>query len=203
MPIELPASIDGKPIIRLEDGTEIIDLAMPSQKIIEAQPMTTVYIVDRETAMRVDAISAITLGSTKHVEKILKFNDISNPFCIDEGYILFVPDLIFADINLNARGGTRSREKLDIRNQYIDPEKGSKLDPTLAEFSARQKVKKADPSKSTPPLPPNFANPGDKEIEIKGGKIYFGLGVSKTKEDTAQPQSKSEFLAKLVSNRKK
>lgn len=202
MPIELPASIDRKPLIRLEDGTEIIDLAMPSQKLVAAQPMTSIYIVDDETAMRVDAIAAITLGSITHVEKILKFNDISNPFSIDAGYILFIPDLIYADINLNTAGG-RAREKLDIRNQYIDPEKGSKLDPMLAEYSTRQKAKKADPSKSTPPLPPNFANPGDKEIEIKGGKIYFGLGVSKTKEDTAPPQSKSEFLAKLVSNRKK
>jgi len=202
MPIELPASVDRKPIIQLEDGTEIIDLTIPSQRIIQAQPMINYYLVDNETSMRVDVIAQVTMGSQLHIEKILKFNDISNPFSIDENYILFVPDLIYAEINLNTSGG-RDRQKFDIRDQYIDPAKKSKLDPSLGKFNERNKPKKADASKTAPPLPPNFANIGDKEIEIKGGKIYLGANVSKNGNEADQPISKSEFLAKLIKNRNK
>ena len=202
MPIELPATIDQKPIIQLEDGTEIIDLTVPSQKIIQAQPMINYYLVSKDTAMRADVIAKITMGSQLHVEKILKFNDISNPFTIDEGFILFVPDLIYAEINLNT-SGNRNQQKFDIRDQYIDPQKKSKLDPTLGKFNERDKPKKADASKTAPPLPPNFANIGDKEIEIKGGKIYLGPNVSKSGNESEQPMSKSEFLAKLIKNRNK
>jgi hypothetical protein len=198
--INLPNTIDKKPIIELEDGTEIIDLFVQSQKNVVDQPMTNFVLVNRETAMRIDAISQIALGSLDNVEKMLKFNDISNPFIIDVGDILFVPDLLYAKINMNTEGAN-SQQKLDIRNQYIQPEKETKLDPTLGKFDKRNKPKKADPSKTAPPLPPNFANVGDREIEIRGGKIFFGPNVSKNSEECEQPLSKSEFLAKLIKNR--
>jgi len=142
------------------------------------------------------------MGSTAQTEKMLKFNDISNPFTIDTGDLLFVPDPIYANINMKF-GTAAEKQKFDIRNQYIDPEKISKLDPTLGKFDNRNKPKKADPSKTTPPLPPNFANFGDKEIEIKGGKIYFGSAVSKNSNEVNAPLSKTEFLSKLLKNNQK
>lgn len=200
MPIALPATVDSKPVITLDDGTEILDLTQQSLDIKQDQPMINFVLVNDETAMRVDAISQIALSSVIHTEKMLKFNDISNPFIIDVGDILFVPDLVYANINM--RGGSgRDRQKFDLREQYIDPEKISKLDPTLGKFDQRNKPKKADPSKTTPPLPPNFANIGEKEIEIKGGKIYFGPNVSKDRNECEEPLTKSEFLAKLIKNR--
>jgi hypothetical protein len=200
MPIELPATVDRKRIIQLENGTEIVDLFEQSLDIKNAQPMVNYYFVDQETSMRIDVISQVAMGSVLHIEKMLKFNDISNPFTINEEQILFVPDLIYAEINLNS-SGDRDREKFDIRDQYIDPEKKSKLDPSLGKFNERNKPKKADPSKTAPPLPPNFANIGDKEIEIRGGKIVFGPNVSKNGNECEEPLSKSEFLAKLIKNR--
>lgn len=198
--INLPNTIDKKPLYQKEDGTVIVDLTKQSVKLVTDQPMTGYYLVSDETAMRIDAISQITLGTIDNTEKMLKFNDISNPFTVDVGDLLFIPDLMYAKLNMTSNNNT-DQQKLDIRNQYIDPEKESKLDPTLGKFDKRNKPKKADPSKSTPPLPPNFANIGDKEIEIRGGKIFFGPNVSKNGNECEEPLSKSEFLAKLIKNR--
>jgi|694.fasta_scaffold20854_14 hypothetical protein len=198
--INLPNTIDKKPIFEKEDGTVIIDLTKQSLNLVVDQPMTNYYLVSDETAMRVDIISQVALGSVDNVEKMLKFNDISNPFTIDIGDLLFVPDLLYARMNLNSEGAN-DQQKLDIRNQYIQPEKESKLDPTLGKFDKRNKPKKADASKTAPPLPPNFANIGDQEIEIRGGKIFFGPNVSKNGNECEEPLSKSEFLAKLIKNR--
>lgn len=200
MPFELLATVDSKPVITLENGTEIIDLVQQSMDIKEDQPMINFALVNDETSMRIDIISQIVFGTTLHIEKLLKFNDISNPFTIDTGDMLLIPDLIYANINMRSSSGNQT-QKFDIRNQYIDPEKESKLDPTMAAFDKRDKPKQADPTKTTPPLPPNFANIGEKEIEIKGGKIFFGPNVSKDRNQCEEPLSKSEFLAKLIKNR--
>lgn len=216
MPIQLPATVDNKPAITqsmaiwykdngvlnytITKDVQIIDLSQQSLNIKQDQPMVNYVLVNDETSMRIDVISQVAMGSTIHTEKMLKFNDISNPFTIDTGDLLFVPDLFYATLNMK-NDGARNKQKTDIRNQYIDPEKESKLDPNLGKFDARNKPKAADPSKSAPPLPPNFANIGDKEIEIKGGKIFFGPNVSKNGSECDEPLSKSEFLAKLIKNR--
>lgn len=200
MPIELPATIDKKPIIRLENGDSIIDLTQASVNIITPILFTNYILVNDETEMRIDLISQIALGSLNHSEKMLKMNGISNPFTIDTGDLLYVPDLMNANMNMSSTAGNQ-KQKQDIRNQYIDPGKASTLDPNLGKYDKRDKPKAADPSKTAPALPPNFANVGDKEIEIKGGKIFFGPNVSKNGNECEEPLTKSEFLAKLIKNR--
>ena len=200
--INLPNTIDNKPLYIKDDGEEIVDLTLQSLKIVVDQPMTNFFMVVEETAMRIDVISLIALGSVDNTEMMLKFNDISNPFSINIGDILFVPDIMYARMNLAVQAGN-DQQKLDIRNQYIEPEKASKLDPSFSKYNIRNKPKKADASKAGPALPPNFANIGEKEIEIKGGKIFFGPNVSKNGKKCEEPLSKSDFLAKLIKNRLK
>jgi hypothetical protein len=200
MPIGLPSTVDSKPVFRLENGLDIVDLTSPSMNIISPLLFNGYYLVNDETSMRIDLITQLSMGSLNQSEKMLKMNDISNPFTIDTGDILFIPDLMNANMNMRATADN-VRQKQDIRNQYIDPGKASTLDPTLGNYDKREKPKAADPSKTAPALPPNFANVGDKEIEIKGGKIFFGPNVSKNGNECEEPLSKSEFLAKLIKNR--
>lgn len=183
-----------------ENRVQILDFTEASLKYVVDPFFTDYVLVNDETSMRIDVIAKISMGNITNTEKMLKFNGISNPFTIDSGDLLFVPDQIMSNINMNANLN-RTAEKLDIRNQYIDPEKASKIDPTLGTFEKRDKPKAADPSKTTPALPPNFANIGEKEIEIRGGKIHFGPNISQNKNECNEPISKSEFLAKLIKNR--
>lgn len=93
-----------------------------------------------------------------------------------------------------------------IRKQYIDSSKASKKDTRLQSIEnkrkeAIQKRSQASSSPSTNNLPPNIAEEGDREVVIKGGKIYFGPDVSRNKQECEEPLSKSEFLARLIKNR--
>ena len=95
-----------------------------------------------------------------------------------------------------------------VRNQYIDVSKKAQSDPKLAlaeinRKDAQIKVAEGIGLPSLNNLPPNIAEAGDREIVIKGGKIYFGPDVSKGKQECEVPLTKSEFIAKLIKNRLK
>ena len=91
-----------------------------------------------------------------------------------------------------------ANDKEDVRKQYLTPEKSSKVDPTLQAFNKREQPKKLETNDA---LPPNYADFGDQEIQIRNGKLYFGPNVTKSKEACEDPISKSEFIAKLIKNR--
>ena len=157
------------------------------------------FLVTDETSMRIDLISKKMYGNMDMMEKILKFNDISNPLAINEGDVLVIYDPI--TLNKNFRNTSNQGQKqADIRKQYLSPEKGSTVDPKLKEFDKRNK-KTAEQSARDNALPPNYADFGDQEIQLRNGKLYFGPNVTKSKEACEEPISKSEFLARLVKNR--
>ena len=155
------------------------------------------FLVSKDNAMRIDLIAKSMYGYTDPIEKILKFNGISNPLSIDESDILIVYDLYSLTNNMRDPNGI-AQLKTDIRKQYLSPEKASKTDPKLKDFS-----KRTPPTKDEGPnaLPPNYANFGDQEIQVRNGKLYFGPNVSKGKDACEEPLSKSEFIARLIKNR--
>ena len=154
------------------------------------------FLVSKDNAMRIDLIAKSMYGYTDPIEKILKFNGISNPLSIDESDILIVYDLYSLTNNMRDPNGI-AKLKTDIRKQYLSPEKASKTDPKLKDFSKRTPPKKDGGD----PLPPNYANFGDQEIQVRNGKLYFGPNVSKGQDACEEPLSKSEFIARLIKNR--
>jgi len=200
--IEFVATQVTKPIIKDKAGNEYIDFLQRDITVNDPSIMPrgiNYFLVTDETAMRIDLISKKMYGNMDFIERILKFNDICNPLAINTGDLLVVFDPI--SINRNMRDVNDLKEKiLDIRKQYISPEKGSKVDPKLKEFDKRNK-KPAETTAKENTLPPNYAEFGDQEIQLRNGKLYFGANVTKSKEACEEPISKSEFLARLVKNR--
>jgi hypothetical protein len=199
--IEFIATQDTKPLIKDKYGIEIYDFLEADISVIDdKQPPTGIdyYLVTKDTQMRIDLITKAMYGYIDPIEKVLKFNEICNPLAIDENDILIVYDLY--SLTRNIRDTSQSaKNKMDVRKQYLAPEKDSRIDPKLQAFDKRNKGKK--PVDTSLSLPPNYADFGDKEIEIRNGKIYFGPNVSKTQKTTEDPLSKSEFIARLVKNR--
>jgi len=156
------------------------------------------FLVNEDTAMRCDLISKSMYGNYDHVEKILKFNGISNPFSIDNGDILIQWDVFSLERNMRSVNNDE-QNKLDVRTQYLTPEKKSKVDPTLKEFNKRLAAKKTPDTA----LPPNYANFGDKEIELRNGVLVMGPNVSKGSNLNSgnDPLSKTQFINNLVKNR--
>lgn len=156
------------------------------------------YLITADTAMRPDLISKTMYGSFEHVEKILKFNGISNPLALDEGDVLIQWDMFSMERNMRSVND-EAQNKIDVRKQYLTPEKKSKIDPALQEFNKRLAAKKV-PSTA---LPPNYANFGEKEVELRNGTLVFGPNVSKSSNgaDGNEPLSRTEYIKNLVKNR--
>jgi len=202
MPIEFNVTQNTKPEIKDKKTNEFyIDFIHRDLNVDPSNGPKGIkyYLVTDETAMRIDLISKAMYGNMDMIEKILKFNDISNPLAINTGDLLVIYDPI--SLNKNFRNEENQAEKIkDVRKQYLSPEKGSQLDPKLKEFEKRNK-KPGEKSAQENALPPNYADFGDKEIQLRNGKLYFGPNVTKSKEACEEPISKSEFLARLVKNR--
>jgi hypothetical protein len=200
MPFAFSVSQENKPIITAADGvTRYYDFIYKDINIINQGDPPTIsgwYVIPEINAMRPDLCCIdLYLYPGLYLENMLKFNEVSNPFTLEGGDVLgkFEPySMQKSARNTESNKGVRE----DIRKQYLTPEKKSQVDPKLQEFDKRNKEKKK-PSDATF-LPPNFAAFGDKEIEIRGGKVYFGENVSKSGGDNQQPLSKSEFIARLL-----
>ena len=198
--------LDNKPVIGLTEDTLRLDLLYPSMDNLYDYDDSLAVVVKSSESMRPDLLSSNFFGNPYYYDVILKANGISNPFSIDAGEIFFSPELSDLISNLTP-SGKQYQASQSVRNQYINPEKKSLTDVRLAIIDAQRleamKKKAETATVKGNLLPPNIANEGDREIVVKGGKIYFGKDVVRGKEECAEPLSKSEFLARLIKNRVK
>jgi len=202
MPFEFNLTQDSKKEVPDVNGNLYINFLEKDINIInpfEGPKVMSYYLITDDAAMRPDLCCRdMYVVEYGYIENMLKFNNISNPFSLAPGDVLAMFDPYSMTKNIrNANSAAQERDK--IRNQYITPDKKSQTDPKLMSFDKRNKEKKK-PSSGTM-LPPNYAAFGDSEIEIRGGKIYFGECVSRPKGNNTEPLSKSEFVAKLIKNR--
>lgn len=193
-----------KPVITL-NNEKVIDLTYPSIRYNYNPYIVGVISVTDKLVMRPDLISMSAYGSSDFWDMILKYNGISNPFSLGSDDRLLIPSL--EDMNDQiAPSGVQDKIADAVRKQYIDVSKKSQEDPRLAELEKKRREaqrKKAEGIgvSSVNNLPPNIAEAGDREIVIKGGKIYFGPDVSRNKKACEKPISKSELISKLIKNR--
>ena len=200
------AIFDIKPVFTVPSTNEkILDLTQPSIRFSYDPEIIGIIVVKNEMSMRPDLISKAAYGTDNQWDLILKYNGYSNPFAIGVGDILLIPSIEDMSDQL-APNLTPDPIGDSIRKQYTDVSKKAQTDPKLAVIeNKRKEAQRAQaqniglPSVSN--LPPNIAESGDREIVIKGGKIYFGPNISKGKQSCEQPLSKSEFLSNLIKNR--
>jgi len=195
---------DSKPFVKDGKGEQIVDF-IEKDVIASTEGYNPIvidyFIVGADDEMRIDVIAQKMYGYLDNVEAILKFNEISNPFAIQEGDFLYTFDVPSMIRNLRPGNAVKNNRE-DIRDQYITPEKKSNVDPALRDFDKRNTPRKASPAKGNQPaLPPNYAAFGDTELQIRNGKIVFGPNVTKIDEDCDKPLSKSEFISRLIKNR--
>jgi hypothetical protein len=189
-------SLDNKPIFERADGFKVKDLTASMFNLKSNNYVSyNVYRVPKEFAMRPDLISAAAYNNTIYAEIILKFNGISNPFSIQEGDVILIPNLDSAQaIIANTQKGSEADGSKIIRDsyKYIDPLKIPKVN---SDFQNRQFVSSAKEGA----LPPNVAQEGETQITYRQGRVYFGADVETCLQSG---MSQSEFLSQVIKNKK-
>jgi len=196
--MRLNRTIDNKRLFTKPNGDKVVDLTQQNFKPTPFVKFYDAFVVSADFVMRPDLIAYTAYRDINAVDVILKQNQISNPFSIDENDLIFIQERRSIDIQF-ATNSLVEVKKL-VRSQYIDSSKEPIIDKNLQNFKNRKKPKKS--KKSTPALPPNFANFGDTELTFRGGKVIFGENVTGNADVCNElPLSKSEFLKRLAKNR--
>ena len=187
-------TVDQKPFFVRPDGEKIRDL---TQTIFELKNRNyvayNVYRVPKEYRMRPDLISQSVYNDSGYAEFILKYNGYSNPFSINEGDIILIPDLDSVQEKLKVSGqGTEADRASKIRDsyRYIDPLKRPKKGEEAKKYDERE-IKPGI-------LPPNITQEGEEPFYKRDGRVYFGPGAETCLQDG---MSASEFLTTVVKNR--
>lgn len=84
-------TLRNKPQVQV-NGEYIKDLTTQSVEFGPSMRVKKTGIVSDDLVMRPDLVAKIYFGNSNKLDAILKFNGISNPFSMDEGDIILVPD---------------------------------------------------------------------------------------------------------------
>jgi len=190
--MRFPKTVESKPIITDKNGEAIRDLTTQSLKDNEF-----IYVdmmaVPRDFIMRPELIAHLRMGNVDKLEILLKANEISNPFSIDENDIMLIPEVITSDKKFVTELVGGDVRKI-IKKQYIDPKKSDikNTGDNYEDYRDREKTM----------LPPNYAKEDDKEFVLTGGKIVLGPYVTKKAYKGDVPLAKQRFLEKMQELRK-
>ena len=197
--MNLNSTVDNKDFFTKPNGDVIIDFTNQRFNPNQRATIYDILVTSADFVMRPDLIAKAAYRDITSSDLIMKQNGISNPFAIDEGDVFFLQEKSSIEKQFSEARGAIARDI--VRNQYLDPSKATEIDNELKRFENRTKPRKGK-KKDAPALPPNFANFGDKEIKLRGGKIIFGEDVTANdKVCNTEPLSKSELLKRLAKNR--
>ena len=163
-------SLNKKPLDKNDDSLPV-NIAKPSFlfKNID-EPQYEEHIIEDDEVGRIDLIALKFYGNHDHVDTILKFNNIINPFAPVAGDILKIPSRTIAT------KAWKDISKVDILDnpilqQFLDTKRLTKKDANRIEWLKNKSHGNANGSDN--PLPPNYVQPGDTNIEVDNGSITF------------------------------
>ena len=142
--------------------------------------------VTEEYAMRPDLISFWAYGVDTYADIILKANGISNPFAINEGDVLIVPDL--DQFKYFYEKPKPSKKEVEaVKRGYIDPNRFSK--PTEERLKKLQQLAESKKNGSPTITPSNKLKPGESAVTTKSGALIFAEYKSKQSKNTLKDGS--------------
>jgi len=154
-------------------GEQYYDLTAPSFKYKRELGVKALHYVMEDQAGRIDKISEIYFGTSQYVDAICIINNIFNPFAVEEGDVLAIPQL--KDLNLvYARPNPASRPSASLA-QYTNTDVQSEQDQSRIQRLTQKAKTKKNGVKS--PIPPNMLQQGQDAKIFKGGKITLGANL--------------------------
>ena len=161
-------SLHKKPLDKMDD-TLPVNIARPSLLFKNPnEPQYEEHIIEEDEVGRMDLIALKFYGNHDHVDTILKFNNIINPFAPVAGDVLKIPSRTIAT------KAWKDISKVDILEnpvlqQFLDTKRLTKKDANRIEYLKNKAAQKKNGSDN--PLPPNMLQPGDTNIDVDNGAI--------------------------------
>jgi len=161
--------------LTIEDtGEQYFDLTAPSFTYITDQGIKALHYVMQDQVGRVDKISEIYFGTGEYIDAICIVNNIFNPFSLNEGDILVIPNLNNLDL-LYRRPNPASRPNA-VLAQYVNTDVQSEIDQSRVQRLIQKAKTKKDGVKA--PIPPNMLQQGQDAKIYEGGKILLGANLN-------------------------
>tara|TARA_R100000544_G_scaffold34568_1_gene21384 strand:+ start:1820 stop:2359 length:540 start_codon:yes stop_codon:yes gene_type:complete len=154
-------------------GEQYFDLTAPSFKYKRELGVKGLHYVQQDQVGRVDKISQLYYGTGSYVDAICVVNNIFNPFTIQEGDILAIPQLAQLDL-VYKRPNPAERPSATLA-QYVDTGRQSEKDQArIQRLIQKAKTKKTGVKA---PIPPNMLQQGQEAKVFEGGKIKLGANL--------------------------
>ena len=146
------------------------DLTAPSFIYDSDLGVRALHYVMQDQIGRIDKISNIYFGSGEFIDAICVVNNIFNPFSVNEGDILIIPNLSRKDL-VYKRPNPASRPNA-VQEAYVDTGRQSEKDQSrIQRLIEKAKTKEAGVKQ---PMPPNMLQLGQESKTYEGGKIQLG-----------------------------
>ena len=131
-------------------AVDFLDSSLEVNYLSPALRVDKLMLVEERHLARPDLLSWDAYGSPDHVDVILKFNQITNPFSMEEGDIIIAPNLGSVDA-FYKKGSTLADMVADTKSLFIDPAKTPRKDAARIEQLARIAKRKAGGSREVKP----------------------------------------------------
>ena len=129
------------------------------------------HTVTEDQVGRIDLISLLYYRSADYCDYILKWNGISNPFCLKRGDVINIPNHRNSIQSITEIKVLNTTNEPSIRDQFVDTKRLSVKDAARIEYLQRKATQKPNGAKQI--LPPNILKEGDTNIKIGNGQIVI------------------------------
>jgi len=154
-------------------GEGYYDLTAPSFIYDSDLGVKALHYVMQDQVGRIDKISQKYFGSGEFIDAICVVNNIFNPFSLQEGDVLAIPQLKEEEL-VYRRPNAASRPSAAL-SQYVDTGRQSEMDQSrIQRLIQKAKTKKAGVKA---PIPPNMLQQGQDAKVYEGGKIKLGANL--------------------------
>ena len=187
-------TIDNKPIIRDKNGYSLLDLTVSIFNKQSSATAMQAYRIPEAYAMRPDLISMAVYNTTEYAEIILKYNGISNPFSLNPGDIIMIPDIDDALSAINTNLISDKDNTIDGA-KFIDTDKNPTISQENIDFDRRNVIN----NNTDNIVLPNIADENESQVTIRGGKIFFG-DVNKIPCNSTQGMTVGDYLTNIIKN---
>ncbi len=135
------------------------------------------FLAEERHLCRPDLLSFDAFGSPNHVDVILKFNQITNPFRVEVGDLVMVPSLSAFASFYRRSPSQLPAQVLATKALYVDPSRASQKD--VARIKQLEKIAARSRNGAKEVKPTNLLRKGESPFASDGSALVLAPNVSK------------------------